>query len=54
MSATVIVCSMLPPYAKSIQGATSLPLLDFVTMIDYCYAGIHRTAYAGYYRSALA
>ena len=49
MSAIVIECSMLPPYAKSIQEATSLPVFDFVTMIDFCYAGTHRPAYAGYY-----
>ena len=49
MSAIVIECSVLPPYAKAVQDATSLPVFDFVTMIDYCYAGAHRKTYEGYY-----
>jgi hypothetical protein len=39
----------MPPYAKAIQDATGLPTFDFVTLIDYFYAGTHRRAYAGAY-----
>jgi aspartate/glutamate racemase len=49
MGAIVIECSMLPPYAAAVQRETSLPVFDFVTMIDYIYAGTHRAPYHGYY-----
>jgi hypothetical protein len=49
MGAIVVECSMLPPYAAAVQRETSLPVFDFVTMIDYVYAGTHRTPYHGYY-----
>ena len=39
---------MLPPYAKAVQAETGLPVFDFLTMIDYVYAGTHRKAYQGY------
>ena len=31
------------------QDETGLPVFDFLTMIDYVYAGTHRKAYQGYY-----
>ncbi|MFO1088083.1 MAG: aspartate/glutamate racemase family protein [Hyphomicrobiales bacterium] len=49
MGAVMLECSMLPPYAKAVQDATGLPVFDFITMIDYAYAGAHRKPYAGYY-----
>lgn len=49
MSALVLECSLLPPYAKAVQDAVGLPVFDFITMIDYFYQGTHRQAYAGYY-----
>jgi aspartate/glutamate racemase len=49
MGAIVLECSLMPPYAKSVQEATGLPVFDFVTMIDYFYQGTHRKPYHGYY-----
>jgi hypothetical protein len=49
VGALVLECSLMPPYAQAIQEATGLPTFDFVTLIDYFYAGTHRRAYAGYY-----
>jgi len=49
MSAMVLECSLLPPYAKAGQDAIGLPVFDFITMIDYFYQGSHRQAYSGYY-----
>ena len=31
------------------QDESGLPVFDFLTMIDYFYAGTHRKAYQGYY-----
>jgi hypothetical protein len=49
LGALVLECSLMPPYAQAIQEATRLPTFDFVTLIDYFYAGTHRRAYAGFY-----
>lgn len=49
MGAIVLECSMLPPYAKSVQDETGLPVFDFLTMINYFHEGTHRKAYQGYY-----
>ena len=49
MSAIMLECSLMPPYAKAVQSATGLPVFDFVTMINYFYEGSHRKPYQGYY-----
>jgi hypothetical protein len=49
MSAMVLECSLLPPYAKAVQDAIGLPVFDFITMIDYFYQGSHRRTYEGFY-----
>ena len=49
MSALMLECSLMPPYAKAVQEATGLPVFDFVTMINYFHEGTHRTAYRGQY-----
>ncbi|MDH3692771.1 MAG: aspartate/glutamate racemase family protein [Gammaproteobacteria bacterium] len=49
MGALVIECSLLPPYSKSVQDAIGLPVFDFISMIDYFYAGTHQQHYYGYY-----
>jgi hypothetical protein len=49
LATIVLECSLLPPYAHAIQRATGLPTFDFVTLIDYLYAGTHRVTYAGSY-----
>jgi len=49
MGAILIECSMLPPYSKAVQDATGLPVVDFITLIDYVQKGTHQRAYQGYY-----
>ncbi|MBV8652030.1 MAG: aspartate/glutamate racemase family protein [Alphaproteobacteria bacterium] len=49
LGAVLFECSMLPPYASAVQEATGLPVFDFVTMIDYLYAGTHQRRYDGFY-----
>ena len=49
LAAILLECSELPPYARAVQAATGVPTYDFITMIDYLYAGTHRTAFEGSY-----
>jgi Asp/Glu/hydantoin racemase len=49
LGAILLECSMLPPYARAIQGATGLPVFDFITMIDYLYSATHQRQYDGSY-----
>lgn len=49
LGAVLFECSMLPPYARTMQQAVGLPIYDFVTMIDYLQAATHRERYIGYY-----
>lgn len=49
LAAIVLECSLMPPYSAAVQKATGLPVFDFLTMIDYFYAGTHQTPYQGYY-----
>ncbi|MRG85857.1 aspartate/glutamate racemase family protein [Salinibacillus xinjiangensis] len=37
ISIILLECSMLPPYAKAIQEAVSLPVFDYTSMIEYVY-----------------
>jgi hypothetical protein len=38
--AFVMECTDLPPYSSMIRDTTGLPVLDFITMIDYLHASI--------------
>ena len=49
LSALILECSLLPPYARAVQDAVGVPVFDFITMIDYFYQGTHRQPYQGYY-----
>lgn len=49
LAAILLECSELPPYARAVQAATGVPTYDFITMIDYLYAGTHRSAFEGSY-----
>ncbi len=48
IGAILLECSDLPPYAKSIQAATGLPVYDFNTMIDLIYHSVVQKTYYGY------
>ena len=49
MGAILLECSMLPPYAETVQRATGLPVYDFMTAIDYLNAGTRHKSYVGAY-----
>lgn len=40
LGAFLLECSVLPPYAASVQEATGLPVFDFVTMIRYMHHAV--------------
>lgn len=48
VSAILIECSSLPPYAKSIRDAVKLPVFDYVTMIEYVYRGVVKEEFSGF------
>ncbi|MBW2270286.1 MAG: aspartate/glutamate racemase family protein [Deltaproteobacteria bacterium] len=37
--AIVFECSLLPPYSGLVRETTGLPVFDFITLIDFLYAG---------------
>lgn len=41
VSAIVLECTQMPPYAKAIQKALHIPVFDAITMIDLFYSGLH-------------
>lgn len=47
IAAVLIECSMLPPYAKSVQESLSLPVFDFITMIDFVKSALIKREYNG-------
>lgn len=46
--ALLLECSDMPPYAKSVQDATGLPVWDFITLIDWIYEGVVRRTFEGF------
>ena len=47
IGAIVLECTNLPPFAKSIQNSTGLPVFDIVTLTNMVYASVIRQAYSG-------
>ena len=47
LSALLLECSDLPPYAADVQTATGLPVFDFITMINYVHETLTRRPYHG-------
>jgi hypothetical protein len=45
IAAVLLECADLPPYARAVQQATALPVLDFVTMIEAAVSFRERRAY---------
>lgn len=47
IGAILLECSDLPPYAKSIQAASGLPVFDFNTMISMVHNAVVQRTYYG-------
>lgn len=47
IAAVLLECSMLPPYGKSVQQKLSLPVFDFITMIDFVKSSLVKKEYQG-------
>ena len=48
IGAILLECTEMPPYAHAIQKAVSLPVFDFITMINWVYDAVVRRPFAGY------
>ncbi|PLS02481.1 aspartate/glutamate racemase family protein [Neobacillus cucumis] len=48
VKAILLECSMLPPYAASVQEAINLPVFDYITMINYVYSSVVKKRFEGY------
>lgn len=48
VKAILLECSMLPPYAASVQEAVRIPVFDYVTMINYVYSSLVKKRFDGY------
>lgn len=46
--ALLLECSVLPPYGKAVQDAVSLPVFDYVTMIDYMFSAVVKHNFHGF------
>lgn len=49
IGALLFECSNLPPYAAAVSKAVSLPVFDFITMIDYVRNAALRMPFSGRY-----
>ena len=47
VGAILLECSDMPPFAWAIQNATALPVFDFITFINWIYAGVMQRPYHG-------
>lgn len=48
IEAFVFECSDLPPFSKSVQDLTGLPVFDFITMINWVYTAVVQRKYNGF------
>lgn len=48
IGALLLECSVLPPYAASMQQATALPVFDYITMINYVYSAVVKNSFNGF------
>ena len=46
--AILLECSLLPPYALSVQNAVNLPVFDYVTMIKFVFTAVVQCSYKGF------
>jgi Asp/Glu/hydantoin racemase len=47
VGAIVLECTNMPPFARHVQDATSLPVFDVVTMVKYAYSAALRQRFRG-------
>jgi len=48
IEAFIFECSDLPPFSKSVQDLTGLPVFDFITMINWVYTVVVQKRYHGF------
>lgn len=48
VKALLFECTDLPPYAAAVQEATSLPVFDYSTLIDYMFSAVVRKRFEGF------
>lgn len=48
VGAILLECSDMPPYASEVQGATGLPVFDFITLIKWLQSGVAQKPYCGW------
>lgn len=46
--AILLECSLLPPYGAAVQDAVSLPVFDYITMIDFVFRAVVKKRFAGF------
>jgi hypothetical protein len=44
----LLECSLLPPFARTVQQATGLPVFDFTTLVNMVHASLVRKPFEGY------
>jgi hypothetical protein len=48
VKAFLLECSLLPPYASTLQAAVQLPVFDYITMINFVFSAVVKRPYAGF------
>ena len=48
IGAILLECADMPPYSRAVQQAVSLPIFDFVTMINYVFSAIVQQRFEGF------
>jgi Asp/Glu/hydantoin racemase len=48
VSAILLECSLLPPYAQAVQKETRLPVFDYITMVNLVFNAVVKNSYTGF------
>lgn len=48
VSAILLECSLLPPYARAVQKETRLPVFDYITMVNFVFNAVVKNTYTGF------
>jgi len=46
--AILLECSLLPPYGAAVQEAVTLPVFDYITMINFVFSAVVKQRFAGF------